>query len=173
MSLRSISPQEAKKLVDAGALLIDIREPDEYAREHIPQAHLRPMTSLQSAPLETGATPQVIFHCRSGGRTSSHADRLAAAAPCQAFMLAGGLAAWKAAGLPVSIDHRQPIDLMRQVQIAAGGAVVLGVLLGVVLTPWFYLLSGFVGAGLLFAGVTGFCGLARVLQLMPWNRVAS
>jgi hypothetical protein len=62
---------------------------------------------------------------------------------------------------------------MRQVQIAAGSMVVLGVLLGAFVTPGFYLLSGFVGAGLVFAGVTGTCGLARVLRMMPWNRRAA
>ena len=62
---------------------------------------------------------------------------------------------------------------MRQVQIAAGGMVLLGVLFGAAVSPWFYLLSGFVGAGLVFAGVSGTCGLAALLRVMPWNRVAA
>jgi rhodanese-related sulfurtransferase len=87
-------------------------------------------------------------------------------------LVEGGLDAWKRAGLPVAEDRRQPIELMRQVQIAAGSMVVLGVVLGLLVAPGFYLLSGFVGAGLVFAGVTGTCGLASVLRLMPWNREA-
>jgi len=170
MSLRSVSPQQAKRLIDNGAVLIDIREPDEHAREHIPQAQLRPVSSLQSGKLETASASQVVFHCKSGNRTMSHAARLAAAAQCEAYILEGGLEAWKRAGLPVKADSSQPLELMRQVQIAAGSAVVLGVALGALVSPWFYLLPGFVGTGLVFAGATGFCGLARLLQAMPWNR---
>ena len=85
-------------------------------------------------------------------------------------MLEGGLDAWKKAGLPVSLDRSQPIDIMRQVQIAAGSLVLLGVVLGAFVSPNFYALSGFVGAGLTFAGISGFCGMARVLGAMPWNQ---
>lgn len=170
MSLRSISPQQAKQLIDNGAVLIDIREQDEHAREHIPQAQLRPVSSLEPGKLETGSASQVVFHCKSGNRTMSHAARLAAATQCEAYILEGGLEAWKRAGLPVKADSSQPLELIRQVQIAAGAAVVLGVALGALVSPWFYLLPGFVGAGLIFAGATGFCGLARLLRAMPWNR---
>jgi rhodanese-related sulfurtransferase len=84
-------------------------------------------------------------------------------------VLEGGIEAWKRAGLPVQVERR-PIDLNRQVQIATGGLVVLGALLGVLVTPLFYLLSAGVGAGLTFAGMTGFCGMARALAAMPWNQ---
>ncbi|HUH87492.1 MAG TPA: rhodanese family protein, partial [Pusillimonas sp.] len=86
------------------------------------------------------------------------------------YVLEGGLDAWKKAGLPVVVDTSQPLELQRQVQIAAGSMIVLGTVLGATVSPWFYLLAGFVGAGLVFAGVSGFCGLARVLMKMPWNR---
>lgn len=59
---------------------------------------------------------------------------------------------------------------MRQVQIAAGALVLLGVILGYGVAPGFFLISGVVGAGLLFAGISGFCGMARLLMKMPWNR---
>ena len=87
-----------------------------------------------------------------------------------ASTLQGGIDAWKKAGLPVTVDRTAPIPVMRQVQIAAGGLVVLGAVLGATVAPAFYLLSGFVGAGLVFAGTTGFCGMARILEMMPWNR---
>ena len=170
MPLQSISPQRAKQLLGEGALLIDIREPDEYAREHIPQARLRPVSSLQSSPIEVDPGAQVIFHCKSGGRTTANATRLAAATNCEGYILEGGFEAWKRAGLPITTDSKQPLELMRQVQITAGSAVVVGVVLGALLSPWLYLLSGFVGAGLVFSGATGSCGLARLLKLMPWNR---
>lgn len=85
-------------------------------------------------------------------------------------MLEGGIDAWKAAGLEVEQDPTQPLELQRQVMIAAGSLVLLGVLLGYALSPWLFLLSGFVGAGLIFAGISGFCGMALLLQRMPWNR---
>ena len=87
-------------------------------------------------------------------------------------MLGGGIAAWKAAGLPVLRDHRKPIEMMRQVQIVAGILVLIGVGLGATVDPKFFALSGFVGAGLVFAGATGTCGMARLLALAPWNKAA-
>ena len=67
------------------------------------------------------------------------------------------------------VDRKQPLPHMRQVQIGAGGLVVLGIALGYLASPWFFLLSGFVGAGLLQAGITGWCGMANLLLVMPWN----
>ena len=151
-----------------------MREADEHARERIPGARNLPLSRLEEAELAVHQGKPVLFHCRSGARTAGNADRLAAKAGlCEAYVVEGGLDAWKRAGLPVAEDRRQPLELMRQVQIAAGSMVVLGVLLGAFVTPGFYLLSGFVGAGLVFAGVTGTCGLARVLRMMPWNRRAA
>jgi rhodanese-related sulfurtransferase len=100
--------------------------------------------------------------------------QLAAAAPaCETYNLDGGIDAGKKAGLPVTLDRTQPIEIMRQIQIAASSLVLIGVMLGFLVTPAFYALSGFVGAGLLFAGSTGFCGMARLLAVMPWNQRAS
>lgn len=170
MTARAIDVHAAQRLIDAGALLIDVREPDEHARERIPNARLSPLSRMSGA-LDCRGASGVIFHCRSGSRTAAAADRLATCAGADAYTLSGGLEAWKAAGLPTVTDRDQPIDLMRQVQIAAGGLVLLGVGLGALINPGFYALSGFVGAGLLFAGVTGTCGMARLLALAPWNQV--
>ncbi len=87
-------------------------------------------------------------------------------------MLEGGLDAWKAHGLPIQADRFQPIELMRQVQMTAGGLILIGAALGLLVHPAFWGLAAFVGAGLFFAGATGFCGMARLLALMPWNRKA-
>ena len=84
--------------------------------------------------------------------------------------LDGGLGAWKAAHLPTTIDITQPISIMRQVQITAGSLVVLGAVLAALVSPWFILLSGFVGAGLVFAGVTDTCMMAMLLSKLPYNR---
>jgi rhodanese-related sulfurtransferase len=172
--LKTITPQDAARLLrDEGATLVDVREPDEHARARIPGARNLPLSRLEEAELAVHEGKPVLFHCRSGARTAGHAGRLAAKAGlCEAYVVEGGLEAWRTAGLPVAEDRRQPLELMRQVQIAAGSMVVLGVLLGVLVSPWLYLLAGFVGAGLVFAGTTGTCGLARLLRVMPWNRAS-
>lgn len=172
--LKTISPKRAAELVRSGAVLVDIREADEHARERIAGARHHALSRIdQATPIRDG-DDVVIFHCRSGARTKGNAARLAAATPkCETYILEGGLDAWKKAGLPVALDRSKPIDIMRQVQIAAGSLVLLGATLGYALTPAFYGLSAFVGAGLLFAGISGFCGMAHLLALMPWNRRAA
>jgi rhodanese-related sulfurtransferase len=107
-------------------------------------------------------------------RTLGNAPRLAAKAgeDCEAYVLAGGLDAWKKAGLPVATDRSRPLELQRQVQIGAGSLALLGTLLGLVVSPWFFAVPLFVGAGLLTAGVTGFCGMATLLVHAPWNKAS-
>jgi rhodanese-related sulfurtransferase len=172
--LKSIAPAAAAELIRNGAVLVDIREADEHARERIPGARHHALTRIDVEHPARPGDDVLIFHCRSGARTQANAARLAGAAgACEAYVLEGGLDAWKQAGLLTAVDRRQPIELIRQVQIGAGSLVLLGVLLGVLLTPGFYAVSAFVGAGLLFAGITGFCGMAKLLAVMPWNRRAT
>lgn len=172
MPTPTITPQEASKLMNDGAVLVDIRNADEYAREHIPGARHVPLDQLAQAKLPRDEAAVLIYHCKSGNRTRMSRAQLEQAASCTAYILEGGLDAWKKEGLPVNTDSSQPLELSRQVQISAGSLILLGVILGATLSPWFYLLAGLVGAGLVFAGVSGFCGLARVLMHMPWNRKA-
>ncbi|WP_085339732.1 rhodanese family protein [Aquidulcibacter paucihalophilus] len=169
MPLKAISIEEAKRLLADGARLVDVREADEVARERIGLAKSVPLSRLDEALPLTG-DQAIIFHCKAGNRTAAHASRLAAATTCDAYVLEGGIEAWKAAGLPVITDKSQPIEIMRQVQITAGSLVLLGVILGTWVHPGFFGLSAFIGAGLTFAGTTGWCGMAKVLALMPWNR---
>ncbi|RMX08614.1 DUF2892 domain-containing protein [Corticibacter populi] len=173
MNLKALSPQAACKLLSEGAVLVDIRQADERAREHIAQACHVPLAQLAQGAARFENATAVIFHCRSGHRTRMNARLLEGCAACDAYVLDGGLDAWKRAGLPVATDPRQPLELQRQVQIAAGSLALAGTVLGAAVSPWFYVLPGVVGAGLVFAGVTGFCGLARVLVKAPWNRRAS
>jgi rhodanese-related sulfurtransferase len=172
MSLPTIKPDEARRLLDSGALLIDIRETDEHAREKIPGARHLPLSKLDEAELAVHQGNPVIFHCKSGARTTANALRLAGklGGTCEAFIVEGGLDAWRKAGLPVVTDRHQPIELQRQVQIAAGSLAVVGTLLGLFVSPWFFAVPAFVGAGLITAGLTGFCGMARILMRAPWNR---
>ena len=172
MSLPTIKPAEARRLLDRGVLLIDIREADEHAREKIPGARHLPLSKLDEADLAVHQGKPVIFHCKSGARTQANAPRLAGklGETCEAFIVEGGLDAWRKAGLPVVSDRHQPLELQRQVQIGAGGLAVMGTLLGLFVSPWFFAVPAFVGAGLITAGLTGFCGMARILMRAPWNR---
>lgn len=99
MSLPHIDAKTAKKLVDDGAMLIDIREHAEHAAEYIPGAHNKPLSKIAGNRLND--TPVIVFHCKSGARTRMNAAGLAACTDAEAYILDGGIEAWKAAGLPV------------------------------------------------------------------------
>jgi rhodanese-related sulfurtransferase len=170
-TLIALTPEAVEERVRQGhALLIDIREDDEFARRHIPGALSRPLSRFDAVALPEMAGTDVIFTCRSGMRTAANADRLAAPVAGNTFVLEGGLDGWARAGLPVEANQKAPLEMMRQVQIVAGSLVLIGVLLGWLMSPLFFGLAAFVGAGLTFAGISGFCGMARVLALLPWNR---
>jgi len=172
-SLRPLAPETAHSWIGSGtAILVDVRESAEHARERIPGARLLPLSAFPGSGLSESRDQVVVFHCKSGGRTKANADRLATLDCREAYYLEGGIDAWKRAGFPVTKDRSAPIELQRQVMIAAGGLVLVGLAFGVWLSPWFAALSAFVGAGLVFAGVSGYCGMARLLLMMPWNRRA-
>jgi rhodanese-related sulfurtransferase len=171
MTIKHIAPAEAFAMLSHGAILVDIREMDEWRREHVPLASHHALSAIERDPPK--ASGAVIFHCRSGNRTSVNAQRLAATVPgAKVYVLDGGIEAWRDAGLPIVRDVKQPIEIMRQVQIVAGTLVAVGTALGVLIHPGFLAVPGFVGAGLAFAGVTGTCAMARILSLAPWNRPA-
>ena len=169
--LTPLAPAEVEARLHQGhALLIDIREADEFARRHIEGAVSLPLSALGTTPLPAVPGADVIFTCRSGMRTAANAAKLKALVEGPAHVLSGGVDGWAAAGLPVATNLKAPIEIMRQVQITAGLLVLAGVLLGVLVAPGFVWLAAFVGAGLTFAGISGTCAMARLLALMPWNR---
>lgn len=170
-TLIALTPDAVEERVRQGhALLIDIREDDEFARRHIPGALSRPLSRFEAVALPDMAGTDVIFTCRSGMRTAANADRLANPVGGIAYVLDGGLDGWARAGLPVEANRKAPLEMMRQVQIVAGTLVLIGALLGWLVSPYFFGVSAFVGAGLTFAGISGFCGMARLLGYLPWNR---
>jgi rhodanese-related sulfurtransferase len=150
--------------------VVDIREPDEFAREHIPGALSVPLSTLEKGRLDVEPRGDVVFHCKSGMRTNANCDRLAAHVDGPAYILAGGLDAWKQTGGAVSTDAKAPLELNRQVQITIGVLMLAGVALTVFVAPAFVVIPAFLGAGLLMAGVTGWCGMAHLIAAMPWNR---
>jgi len=156
-----------------GVGLIDVRTPVEYAEVHAEGAKLIPLDVLDPKAVMSErdglASEPVYVLCKSGARAAKAVERFRAAGFDNVFSVEGGTTAWERAGLPV-IRGEKVMSLERQVRIGAGSLVLLGVLLGWLVHPAFFGLSAFVGAGLVFAGVTDWCGMGMLLARMPWNR---
>jgi rhodanese-related sulfurtransferase len=152
------------------SLLLDVRTPAEFEEVHVEGAVLHPLTELNSATVEKLAEGKrfCVVICRSGGRARQAAEKLAAHGLTNVQIMSGGMQAWETEGLPVN-RGRKTISLERQVRIAAGSLVFIGSLLGYAVSSSWLALTAFVGAGLVFAGVTDTCGMAMVLARMPWN----
>ncbi|QIF03997.1 rhodanese-like domain-containing protein [Roseimicrobium sp. ORNL1] len=176
--MKTISPNELSQRLtsDPGSVVIDVRTPVEYAEVHVPQAKLEPLDKLDPTGLAISGTAAkdkpVYILCRSGQRATKAAEKLAAEGFQQPIVVEGGTLAWIEEGLPVNRGQVKVISLERQVRIVAGSLVLVGVLLGWFVHPAFVWISGFVGAGLVFAGITDFCGMGLLLAKAPWNQRA-
>lgn len=169
MPMRTLSPAEARDLQQAGATVIDVRQPAEFAAAHVPGARNLPLDALDPAAFAAHAGPLLVI-CQGGGRSRDACGRLAAAGVADVVDIAGGTAAWRAAGLPVEGTGRAVFGVERQVRCVIGAGALAGCILALAVDPWWALLSGFFGAGLLMAGLTGLCPLAVAVAAMPWNR---
>jgi rhodanese-related sulfurtransferase len=171
MKTQSIQPHAlAAMLANEGCQLVDVREPVEHAEIHVAGARLIPLGQLHSRQHELDAHRPVVLMCHAGKRGESAAATLSAAGFSNVQNLEGGMLAWQAAGLPSVVGERRGLPLMRQVQVVIGLCVLFGSLLAVLVDPRWVYLCMFFGAGLIFAGLSGFCGLAIMLSRMPWNR---
>lgn len=177
--IATITPAELGKLLDAGRRvdLIDVRTLAEYQESHAVPARLTPLTGLDpravmAARGESANEPLYVI-CRSGARSKSACDRFHAAGYPNVVNVEGGTLAWEQAGLDVVRGEKKTIALDRQVRIAAGSLVLLGAALGAFVHPAFIGLAAFVGAGLVFSGVTDTCGMAMLLARMPWNQAGA
>ena len=176
MSVTTISPQQLAELCKGGGKvdLLDVRTPVEFREVHVEHARnvpldrLDPVAMIQARNGNHGETLYLI--CRSGSRGQQACEKFLAAAFTNVVNVEGGTMACVEAGLPV-VRGKKAISLERQVRIAAGLLVLIGVLLGWLVHPTFLALSAFVGAGLVFAGVTDTCGMGLLLARMPWNQV--
>ncbi|HBT97349.1 MAG TPA: rhodanese [Desulfobulbaceae bacterium] len=167
---RVISPREAAQLRDQGAaVLIDVREPEEFNEARIAGARLQPLSVLAHLPSDEDQDKPAIYFCRSGRRTNDAMAQLEKRGHSETLILDGGLIAWRQQGLPVTAAAKGPLPIMRQVQIAAGSLIIIFLLLGQA-WPILRLFAGLVGCGLLFAGLSGWCGMALLLARMPWNK---
>ncbi len=174
-----ISPKVAHQLLSEGdCVLIDVREPDEHARERIGGSTLLSLSRFNLQTLSALVRPgqKVILHCRGGSR-SAEACRMAtplAQTGMVVVSLDGGIEAWKKDALPVEVDRSVVgISVMRQVQLAIGVILLTASALAWFVDSRFILMSALVGIGLSFAGATGTCALASLLSAMPWNRAKS
>lgn len=175
----TISPQQLAELLgsDRSIRLIDVRTPAEFGEVHVERARNLPLDRLDPAAVTAeGGDGPIYFICKSGGRSGKACERLMAAGVTDVISIDGGTAACEAAGLPV-VRGRKAMSLERQVRIAAGALVFGGVLLAAfvdndMLEKVGLGIAGFVGAGLVFAGVTDTCGMAMLISRLPWNQVS-
>jgi rhodanese-related sulfurtransferase len=157
-----------------GVTLIDVRTPAEYDEVHVEGARNIPLDRLDPRAIaaeHAGKAGPLYFVCKSGGRSQKACEQLIAAGINDVVSVEGGTSACEAAGMKVARSGRKVMSLERQVRICAGGLVVLGAVLGHFVNPAWHALSAFIGAGLVFAGVTDTCGMAMMLAKMPWNQV--
>jgi rhodanese-related sulfurtransferase len=171
--LKTIEPASLKMLLDQQSVnLVDVREPSEHAGEKIPGSILMPLSKFDPNRIPFDANKLTVLYCRTGNRSAQAAQKLFAAGVNEVTHLSGGMSAWVQAGYPTQVNKNAPISLMRQVQIVASSLVVSGTVLGAFVSPWFLLLSGFVGSGLVFAGITNTCALGMLLAKLPYNQRA-
>lgn len=169
-SLTGSSSPQAVREHQASALLLDVRTPAEFEEVHIEGAVLHPLNELNPAQVQKLAEGkrECFVICRSGGRARQAAEKLVAHGLTGVQIMTGGMQSWESEGLPVN-RGRATISLERQVRIAAGALVFAGTTLAYFVSPAWIALSAFVGAGLMFAGITDTCGMGMMLARMPWN----
>ncbi len=172
--MKTIKACEVRTALPPGAVILDVRTAVEHraeclscAHDHVPLDQLDPPAYLAGKGLAAD-TPLYLL-CRAGGRARKAADAFEAAGCSNIYVIEGGLSACQAEGVPCHRDNGV-ISLERQVRIAAGALVLTGTVLGFTLDPYWHALSGAVGGGLVFAGVTNWCGMALLLARAPWNR---
>lgn len=157
--------------------LVDVRTPAEFEELHAENAINLPLDRLSAEALKTAigssSTDQnFLLLCRSGARAEKARLQLEKSGISGGVVVEGGTLAWSEGGLPVVRGKARVISLERQVRIAAGSLILLGVLLGYLVHPGGFGLCAFVGAGLVFAGLTDWCGMGLLLARAPWNGVA-
>ena len=152
-------------------LIIDVRTPEEYSTGNIRSSVLLPLPKLTPEAVRRILHPGqlCVLVCHAETRAAKAASLLSAAGIEHLAVMEGGMEAWKSAGLPMK-NEKEGISIQSQTRVISGGMVLSGLLLGHFRDPSWYFLSGFVGVGLIFAGVTGFCGMSQLLARLPWNR---
>lgn len=172
MPLKTVNPTTLNDWIkNDQAVIVDVREQAEYASENIEKASLVPLGKICKDALPNCRDKKLVIHCSKGGRGESACQKLLTEDPeLEIYNLEGGIEAWKSIGLPVETSGKKILPLDRQVQLAIGISVLLFSLLAYFVQPVFAFGAAFFGAGLVNAGLTGWCGLALFMAKMPWNR---
>jgi rhodanese-related sulfurtransferase len=171
--MKTCTVSELKKSIQSGRCrVVDVREAPEFEAERIEGAEHAPLSAMDEKMAKELAAKEgeLVLVCRSGGRASQAAEKLARWSGCEPVVLSGGMNAWTQAGAETLKGASTVWDLERQVRFAAGLLVLTGVVLGFTVSENFFYLSGFVGAGLVFAALTNTCGMGMLLARMPWNK---
>jgi rhodanese-related sulfurtransferase len=167
----AVPAQEAEVLLSKNAVLIDVREPAEFNSHHIPNAKLHPLGSIDPNQLAEYGDQTLLIYCQKGVRGQKACEKILRDSPdSKVVNLVGGIEAWQAAGFAVKKGASTVLPLDRQVQIGLGGLILTFSLLSYFINTSFIFASAFLGVGLLLTGITGFCGLTRVLAKAPWNQ---
>lgn len=171
-TIKSVDAATAKEwLTKNEAIIVDVREAGEYAEMHIPGAKLIPVGTINIDNIPPLDNKKLIIHCHMGRRGEAACEKLILSNPnLNVYNLTGGITAWENAGFDVERSRGSCLSIERQVQISIGSGVLLGLILGYLINPGFLFLSAFFGAGLVFSGITGSCGLAILMNKMPWNQ---
>ena len=171
MEVQTIEPQALQVLVASGkpVQLIDVRTPAEFEEIHAAGARNVPLDRLDPEQFRSTGSGKLFFICKGGARGRQACEKLGGCGIEGVTNVAGGTEAWNKAGLPV-VRGRKTMSLERQVRIAAGSIALTGAVLALAVHPYFAAIPAFVGAGLVFAGVTDTCGMAMLLARMPWNQ---
>ena len=169
----SISPEEVSRKQAQGesVAIVDVRSAVEFREVHVPHAINLPLeqVSVEAVRQLSEGTPVYVI-CKSGQRAAKACERLTGDPLLHIELVDGGTEAWIAAGLDV-VRGKKSMSLERQVRLTAGFLVFTGTVVGYFLHPLGFLLSGGVGAGLVFAALTDTCAMGMLIARMPWNRV--
>lgn len=173
--MREISPEEFKDSLvkesgNKDVDFINVCTQAEYQEKHIKGVRSVPLDTLQNHLSEFTGKRAVYVHCQGGSRGRKATQLLEElGVTADLVNLEGGLMAWSSANLPTeSFTHRMP--LMRQVMLTAGIIIVASITLTLTVDPAFIFIALFIGAGEMFSGITGWCGLSLLLERMPWNK---
>ncbi len=173
--MKQVSPHTFKEVIKAeqnnpSVDFINVCTPTEYEEKYITGVRNVPLSELPEHVEDFRSLETLYVHCRSGNRSRQAIETLQnLGISAELVNVEGGLIAWDEAGFSTgSTTNRLP--LMRQVLLAAGLLILVGYALSLLINPYFILLSVFVGIGLTFAGLTGWCGMSYLLVKMPWNK---
>jgi len=170
--MKTISVKDLEKKIkeDPKVIVVDVRTPAEFRGVHFDGAINIPVEKIMSEIEQLKIEDPVYISCNSGNRSYIVCEDLALHGLTNLVNVDGGIQSWIKAGLPVIRSKKWTMPIMQQVMVIAGSLVLTGVIASQQVNPGFVWLSGAVGAGLLYAGLSGNCYMTKVLAMMPWNK---